>query len=243
MATLLLVRHGRTTANSTGVLAGRSAGVRLDETGEEQAARAAERFAGLQLNAVVSSPLERCRQTAQAIARRQPDGTRVQREKDLVEVDYGEWTGGELKTLAREPLWKVVQGHPAGATFPGGESLAAMSARAVTAVRRWDARVTEEHGPDGIWVAVSHGDVIKAVLADALGMHLDAFQRIVVDPASVSVVRYTPGRPFVLTMNSHEGDLSHLQAKPKAKGRRRRASSDADVGGGAGPSPAAGRRR
>ena len=247
MATLILVRHGRTTANSTGVLAGRSTGVRLDETGEEQVARAGERLAAVQLAAVVSSPLERCRQTAQAIVARQPDALKVTRERDLVEVDYGEWTGGSLKTLAKQPLWKVVQGHPAGATFPGGESLAGMSARSVAAVRRWDARLEDEHGPEAAWVAVSHGDVIKAVLADALGMHLDAFQRIVVDPAAVSVVRYTAGRPFVLTMNTHEGDLSHLQAKPAVKGRRRRAASsdgsDAAVGGGAGPAPTAGRRR
>ena len=111
--------------------------------------------------------------------------------------------------------------------------MADMSARAVAAVRRWDARLTEEHGPDALWAAVSHADIIKAVLADALGMHLDAFQRLVVDPASCSVVRYTPLRPFVLSMNTTEGDLGHL--KPPAKSRRRRrASSDAAVGGGAG---------
>lgn len=248
MATLILVRHGRTTANTSGVLAGRSTGVRLDETGEQQAARAGERMAEVRLAAVVSSPLERCRQTAQAIASAQQvgqqDSVKVAREKGIVEVDYGEWTGASLKTLAKEPLWKVVQGHPAAAAFPGGESLAAMSARSVAAVRRWDARLEEEHGSDAVWVAVSHGDVIKAVLADALGMHLDAFQRIVVDPAAVSVVRYTAGRPFVLTMNSHEGDLSYLQPKPAPKGRRRRTtSSDAAVGGGAGPTSDAGRRR
>ncbi len=235
MATLILVRHGRTTANSSGILAGRSPGVRLDEVGEQQAARAAERLAGLRLAAVVTSPLERCRQTAEAIAAEQGAGAPVTREKGLTEVDYGEWTGGALKTLAKEPLWKVVQGHPAAAAFPGGESLAAMSARAVAAVRRWDARVEEEHDAGAVWAAVSHGDVIKAVLADALGMHLDAFQRIVVDPAAVSVVRYTAGRPFVLTMNSHEGDLAHLQPKRAPKRRRRGTLSDADVGGGAGP--------
>jgi probable phosphomutase (TIGR03848 family) len=245
MATLILVRHGRTTANSSGVLAGRSQGVLLDGTGEQQAERAGERLSAVRLAAVVSSPLERCRQTAQAIAVRQSEKAKVVREKGLVEVDYGEWTGESLKALAKQPLWKVVQGHPAGVTFPGGESLAAMSARSVAAVRRWDAQLEEAHGPEAIWVAVSHGDVIKAVLADALGMHLDAFQRIVVDPASVSVVRYTAGRPFVLTMNTHEGDLSHLQPKPPPKGRRRKAaaSSDAAVGGGAGPAATAGRRR
>ena len=244
MATLILVRHGRTTANSSGVLAGRSTGVRLDELGEQQAARVGDRLAGVKLAALVSSPLERCRQTADAIAAKQPDGPKVTREKELTEVDYGEWTGEALKTLGKQPLWKVVQGHPAGATFPGGESMAAMSARAVAAVRRWDARLEAEHGPEAVWVAVSHGDVIKAVLADALGMHLDAFQRIVVDPASVSVVQYTPGRPFVLTMNSHHGDLGHLQRPPAPKGRRRRsATSDAAVGGGAGPGSPAGERR
>jgi probable phosphomutase (TIGR03848 family) len=243
MATLILVRHGRTSANSSGVLAGRSPGVGLDETGEQQVARTGDRLASLELHALVSSPLERCRQTAQAIADRQPRPIKVVREKGIVEVDYGEWTGEGLKTLAKQPLWKVVQGHPSGATFPGGESLAAMSARAVSAVRRWDSRLEEEHGPEAVWAAVSHGDVIKAVLADALGMHLDAFQRIVVDPASVSVVRYTAGRPFVLSMNTHEGDLAHLRAKPAAKGRRRRpASADAAVGGGAGPAAAPGRR-
>jgi broad specificity phosphatase PhoE len=108
-----------------------------------------------------------------------------------------------------------------------------MSARAVAAVRRWDARVEAEHGADAVWVAVSHGDVIKSILADALGIHLDAFQRIMVDPASLSVVRYTPLRPFVVSMNTTAGDLSHL--RPPAKKRRtRKVSSDAAVGGGAG---------
>src|SRR5436190_913464 len=148
MATLILVRHGRTTANSSGVLAGRSAGVRLDEVGEQQAARVGERLSGVRLAAVVSSPLERCRQTAKAIADKQPGAAKVSREKELTEVDYGEWTGESLKTLAKQPLWKVVQGHPAGATFPGGESMAAMSARAVAAVRRWDARLEAEHGAE-----------------------------------------------------------------------------------------------
>ncbi|HET6560764.1 MAG TPA: histidine phosphatase family protein [Marmoricola sp.] len=235
MATVILVRHGRTTANSTGVLAGRGPGVRLDDLGEQQAARVGERLAGLPLAAVVTSPLERCRQTAKAVADRHPSKPRVVQDKGIVEVDYGEWTGRGLKTLSKEPLWKVVQGHPAGVTFPGGESMAAMSTRAVAAVRRWDASVEAEHGPRAVWVAVSHGDIIKAVLADALGMHLDAFQRIVVDPAAVSVVQYTPGRPFVLMSNTHEGDLSFLAPKADPRRRRRRPDSDAAVGGGAGP--------
>ena len=243
MATVLLVRHGRTTANTAGVLAGRSAGVRLDEVGVEQAARAGDRLATVPLAAVVTSPLERCRQTARALTDRQPTGTAPVRDRGLVEVDYGDWTGAQLGSLAKEPLWKVVQGQPAAATFPGGEGLAAMSARAVATVRRWDAALEAEHGPGAVWAAVSHGDVIKAVLADALGLHLDAFQRIVVDPASVSVVRYTPGRPFVLMTNTVAGDLGFLKPAPK-KGRRRsaraRPDSDAVVGGGAGPAGGAG---
>lgn len=235
MSTVVLLRHGRTTANTAGILAGRSRGVHLDELGEQQAARAAERLAPVPLAAVVTSPLERCVETARAVAARQATRPRLHRDTGIAEVDYGAWTGKELKALAREQLWRGVQGHPAGVTFPEGESMAGMSTRSVAAVRRWDARVEDEHGEDAVWLAVSHGDVIKAVLADALGMHLDVFQRIVVDPASISVVRYTPGRPFVAMMNTVAGDLGHLAPRPKRKGRRRRTTGDAAVGGGAGP--------
>jgi probable phosphomutase (TIGR03848 family) len=234
MATVILARHGRTTANATGVLAGRSKGVDLDEHGVEQARAAAERLAGLPVAAIVTSPLERCRQTARELNAAQQTRLRVSTDRGLLECDYGEWTGRELKTLAKEPMWRTVQSHPSAAEFPGGESMAAMAARAVATVRRWDARVEAEHGPDAVWVAVSHGDVIKAVLADALGMHLDAFQRIVVDPASLSVVRYTPLRPFVVASNTSAGDLAHLRPPARSR-RRRRATSDAPVGGGAGP--------
>jgi probable phosphomutase (TIGR03848 family) len=236
MATLVLARHGRTTANATGVLAGRSKGVHLDERGVEQARAAGERLSGVPLAAAVTSPLERCRETAREMLRGCADAPRVSSERGLVECDYGSWTGRELKTLAKEPMWKTVQSHPSAAEFPGGETMTQMSARAIGAVRRWDARVEAEHGPDAVWLAVSHGDVIKAILADALGIHLDAFQRIVVDPASLSVVRYTPLRPFVVNMNTSAGDLSHLKppARRRARGGRRRTSSDAVVGGGAG---------
>jgi probable phosphomutase (TIGR03848 family) len=236
MATVILVRHGRTTANTAGVLAGRSAGVRLDDLGREQVAGLGTRLAGIPLRAVVSSPMVRCRETATAIAARQEPEASVEREGGLAEVDYGDWTGGSLATLAKEPLWRTVQTHPSAVTFPGGESMSGMAARSVAAVRRWDARVAAQHGDDAPWVAVSHGDVIKAVLADALGIHLDQFQRLVVDPASVSVVRYTPHRPFVLMSNSLGGDLSFLAPPPrKGKGRKRKPSGDATVGGGAGP--------
>lgn len=229
MPTVILARHGRSSANTSGILAGRTAGVSLDDHGRSQARDAAERLAGLPLAAVVTSPLERCRQTARLMA---PEH-RASVERRLAECDYGEWTGRPIKELAKEPLWRTVQAHPSAVTFPGGESMAAMSARAVAAIRDWDARIAAEHGPDAVWMAVSHGDLLKAVLADALGMHLDAFQRIQVDPASLSVVRYAEQRAFVVTSNSSAGSLAHLKP-PKAR-RSRRRDSDAVVGGGAGP--------
>jgi probable phosphomutase (TIGR03848 family) len=237
MATVILARHGRTAANVGGLLAGRSKGVHLDETGVSQATAAAQRLEGLDLAAVVTSPLERCRETVKLLV----PGRRAVADRRLLECDYGDWTGQELKTLAKEKLWRTVQAQPSGARFPGGESLPEMSARAVAAIRDRDRDVEATAGEGAVWLAVSHGDVIKAILADALGMHLDAFQRIVVDPASLSVVRYTPQRAFVVTMNSSSGPLGHL-APPPRKGRRRKRSDDAVVGGGAGPSavPAAG---
>jgi len=228
MATVILARHGRTAANATGVLAGRSPDVHLDETGQQQAASAASRLEGLALSAVVSSPLERCQETSALLA---PDHVAVLEDR-LLECDYGDWTGRELKLLAKEKLWRTVQAQPSAVRFPGGESMPEMSARAVAAVRDRDAALDAEVGEHAVWLAVSHGDVIKAILADALGMHLDAFQRITVDPASFSVVRYTPHRAFVVTMNSHSGSLAHLASKPR---RRRSRTSDAVVGGGAGP--------
>lgn len=231
MATLLLVRHGRTTANASGVLAGRTPGVLLDDTGAEQAARAGARIAAVPISRLVTSPQERCKQTAKAVADGQRGAghkvTRATTEKALAECDYGEWQGQPIKKLLKEPLWRTVQQQPSAVTFPGGESMVAMQHRAVAAVRRIDAAVTAEHGPDAVWVAVSHGDIIKSLLADALGMHLDLFQRINVDPASVSVIRYAADRPYVLASNTHDGDLSWLRKAPPKGG--------AVVGGGAGP--------
>lgn len=239
MATVILVRHGRTTANASGVLAGRTAGVRLDATGRDQAVRTGERLAVVPLAAAVTSPLERCRQTTRALLERQEGDVPTSVDKGITECDYGEWQGRTLKELADEPLWSVVQNHPSAAVFPGGESLAQMQARAVAAVRRHDAAVEAEHGASAVWLAVSHGDIIKSVLADALGMHLDLFQRINVDPASVSIVRYGAARPGVVATNTHAGDLSWLRASPDSDAA---ASGDAAVGGGAGPQAPSGTR-
>jgi len=248
MATVILVRHGRTTANVSGTLAGRLPGVRLDEEGERQAQATADRVAGVRLAALVTSPLERCVQTAELLARAQArpddqgvaaDAPRLTHEERLTECDYGEWQGRRIAELTQEELWRTVQRQPAAAVFPGGEAMAAMSARAVEAVREHDAAVEREHGAGAVWAAVSHGDVIKAILADALGMHLDQFQRIVVDPASVSLVRYTAGRPFALGVNTHGGDLTWLAARSEAA---EVPAEDAVVGGGAGPAAPAGAR-
>ncbi|MEU8301376.1 histidine phosphatase family protein [Micromonospora sp. NPDC048909] len=231
VATLLLLRHGRTTANADGGLAGRQP-VELDETGRAQAAAVGARLRGVPLAAVVSSPLIRCRQTLELAL---PEATPAV-EDGLIECDYGSWEGQPLKKLAKEPLWPVVQQHPSAAVFPQGEAMAAMAARAVAAVRSWDARVTAEHGPEAVWLACSHGDVIKAIVADALGVHLDLFQRIVADPASVTAIRYTPLRPFLVRLNDTGGDLAGLVPAPRKRRRRapRPTDSDAAVGGGAG---------
>jgi probable phosphomutase (TIGR03848 family) len=228
MTTVLLVRHGRTKANADGVLAGHMPGVRLDSQGRRQAAELAERLAEVRIPRIISSPLERTVATADAIAafQRRP----VTRDIDdrFVECKYGDWTGRKLGDLAKEPMWSVVQAHPSAAVFPGaeGESMRDMQHRAVEGIREWNETV----GSDGLYVVVSHGDVIKAILADALGMHLDAFQRIRVDPASLSIVQYTSHRPFVVRSNDSGVDLGRLLKPAKTKAQ----SGDAAVGGGKG---------
>ncbi|WP_166350347.1 MSMEG_4193 family putative phosphomutase [Phytoactinopolyspora limicola] len=224
MPVVLLIRHGRTAANASATLAGRAPGVELDETGEAQVRRLGERFAGLTPARVVSSPLERCVGTAKAIA------DDVHTDERLLECDYGAWTGRRLGELRRMALWKVVQEHPSGATFPGGESMRSMQGRAVEAIRDHDAQVATGAGPNAVWVAVSHGDVIKSIVADALGLHLDQFQRLVINPASITAVSYTERRPFLLRLNDTGDDLRGLWPRRS----RRAPSSDGIVGGGAG---------
>lgn len=226
MATVILVRHGRSTANTSGLLAGRTRGVELDQVGREQATAAGQRLAAVPLAQLVSSPLERCRQTAQFILDRQPGSPYAPIDEDLTECDYGQWQGRALKDLVTEKLWPVVQSQPSAVLFPGGESMVAMQARSIAAIRRHDAAVEAEHGPEAVWAVVSHGDIIKSVLADALGMHLDMFQRLNVAPASISIVNYSSSRPTVFATNTEAGDLSWL-----AQGLK---SGDAPVGGGAG---------
>ncbi|MBO1766476.1 histidine phosphatase family protein [Allobranchiibius sp. GilTou38] len=232
MATLLLLRHGRSSANTAGVLAGWTPDVHLDDTGREQVKRLSEQLADLPLARIVSSPLERCQETAAAVAAPHA-GLQVETDEDLGECKYGAWTGRKISELAKEPLWRTVQDHPAGAVFPPSEdfeseSLAGMHARAVAAVRRLDAEIEAQHGNQAVWCAVSHGDVIKAILADALGLHLDQFQRIMTGPASLSVVRYTPNRPFVVRVNDQARDVADLMPT------KQESSGDATPGGSTG---------
>jgi probable phosphoglycerate mutase len=229
---VLVVRHGLTAATGT-ALAGRTPGIPLDDRGQAQAAAVAERLAQVRLDRIISSPLERCAQTAAAIAARQPGNPEVTVDDRLIEVGYGDWTGQSLRKLSREPLWRVVQAHPSAVTFPGpgGETLPDIQRRAVTAVRDWNARL----GPEAVYLICSHADVIKAILADSLGLHLDLYQRIQIDPCSLSVIRYTPLRPFVERMNDTGGSVTALVRKEKATaGTSALRPGDAPVGGGAG---------
>jgi probable phosphomutase (TIGR03848 family) len=215
-----LVRHGLTEMTGP-VLAGWTPEVHLNERGRTQAAELAARLAPVPLDLVVASPLDRCQETAQAVVDGR-DGLQVQTDDRFGEVRYGDWTGRPLEELAKEDLWKVVQAHPSAVRFPGGEAMADAQHRAVTAVREWNDGLK----PDATFLVCSHGDIIKSIVADALGLHLDQFQRIQADPASVTVIRYTEMRPFVVRLNDNGGKVDDLLAKSGQ-------DSDAPVGGGA----------
>jgi probable phosphomutase (TIGR03848 family) len=222
------------TASTGSALTGRTPGISLDDRGRAQAKAVAARLAEVRLDAIVSSPLDRCFQTAETIAadQRSP-GLTVQTDDRLIEVGYGDWTGKSLRKLSHEPLWRVVQAHPSAVTFPGpdGEALADVQRRVVAAVRDWNERL----GPNGAYLICSHGDVIKALLADSLGLHLDLYQRIIIDPCSLSVIRFTPLRPFVERLNDTGGSVTTLARSEKTPaGPSALRPGDAPVGGGAG---------
>lgn len=200
---VLLVRHG-TTPTTGQVLPGRAPGLHLAERGREQAAQVAERLVGWSnrpgrkgpaISAVYASPLERTRETAAPIAAGL--GLKVTVERGLIECDFGDWTGAELKKLMKLPEWTTVQRYPSGFRFPAGESFTGMQSRMVTTI----ADLCRRHPGEAI-VAVSHADPIKAAVSDALGSHLDQFQRIVVSPCSVTAVSYSATGPTVLAVNS-----------------------------------------
>ena len=243
MTTVLLVRHGLT-ATTGQLLTGWTPGVGLDERGRAQAKALGERLAPIPLNAIVTSPLDRCQQTVEEIvaARAGRTGQAGHGGKQAVpviddrvgECKYGDWTGKPLKELEKDPLWPVVQAHPSAVTFPGaqGESMLDMQHRAVSAVREWNAKL----GKDATYLVCSHGDVIKAIVADSLGLHLDQCQRIVADPCSLTVIRYTPLRPFLIRLNDTGGAVDDLLPRPAAHDGAGH-ESDAVIGGGAGSGP------
>ncbi len=201
---VLLVRHGQTTTTGT-LLPGRAPGLHLADKGVEQAQQVAARIAELdRVDAVYASPLERTRETAAPIAKAR--GLKVTIERGLLECDFGEWTGQELKTLMKLPEWTTVQRYPSGFRFPGGESFPEMQTRMVGAIDKLRAA-----HKGGVVVAVSHADPIKALVAHALGTHLDLFQRIVISTCSVTAIAYTGGGPVVLTVNSTGTALKELR--------------------------------
>ena len=206
---VLLVRHGQTPTTGK-VLPGRAAGLHLAEVGQQQAQRAAERIAQLtKVDAIYSSPLERARETAAPIAAAlavKQRAVKAQIDKGLVECDFGDWTGAELKALMKLPEWNTVQRAPSTFTFPNGESFTAMQNRIVGTIDRLRAK-----HPGGVVVCVSHADPIKAAVAHAMGTHIDLFQRIVISTCSVSAIAYGMGAPVVLTDNSTGGSLAELR--------------------------------
>ncbi len=217
MSIALLVRHGHSTGNAGGLLSGRMPGVGLTDRGRAEVEALGAALAAVPVVRVVASPLERCQQTATALLAARTGDLVVETDDRLSEAAYGAWTGRPLKELATEPLWRTVQSQPSAARFPDSETYAAeslteMATRVVGAVRALDAAVEAAHGADAVWVAVTHGDLVKAVVADASGVHLDQFQRFVVETASVAAVRYTAYRPFLLGINADPARLGSLTA-------------------------------
>jgi probable phosphomutase (TIGR03848 family) len=210
---LLLVRHGHTPTAGR-ILTGWTKGVHLSERGREQAEALVRRLDGVPIDAIYSSPLERCRETAAPLAKAR--GLRVHLRRDLLEVDYGEWSGRSIRQLARTRAWRAVQDAPSAVRFPGGETLRGVQARAVDAVRA----IAEAH-PEGTVVVVTHADVVRLALAELLGIPLDLYQRLAVDPGSLSAVALADTRIKVLRVND-TGDLSGLVPPTGRRGRRRR---------------------
>jgi probable phosphomutase (TIGR03848 family) len=203
MGTLLLIRHGRTDANVNGILAGRTPGVVLDEVGRTATEELSARLQGVKIARVISSPLERTLETAAILF---DSNVEVATEDRLLECDYGDWQGTKLSELSTHELWPIVQQRPDEMIFPNGESMNEMSKRACEAVREWDAQLTSEHGDKVVWAAVSHGDIIKAICADAMGLPLRKFQSLLIEPASVSVIHYSESGSAVSKLNDTGSD-------------------------------------
>lgn len=202
---ILLIRHG-TTPTTGRLLPGRAPGLHLADRGREEAASVAERLAGLAIDALYTSPLERSVETAALAEAR--TGLRARHEPGLLECDFGDWTGAELAELAKLPEWATVQREPSAFRFPGGESFIELRDRMHETLER----IRSAHA-GGLVVCFSHADPIRVYLSDALGMPLDAMQRVSVSTCSVSAIAYRDGAdPVVLTVNSTNSSLADLVA-------------------------------
>ena len=197
MTIFYLVRHG-VTSHTGHRLSGRMPDIHLSDAGRGEAEVAATSLVKVRLKSIYSSPIDRCIETARTIADKH--GLPVRTRKDLAEVEYGTWTNKSLKTVARTKLWSSVQKWPAGTRFPEGESFVEIQSRGVAVLEDLRTR----HPKDRICV-VSHGDVIRLVMAHYMGVHLDLFQRILITPASISVLSVTDSGPVVLTLNAPPG--------------------------------------
>ena len=224
MTRILLIRHAHSVANQRGILAGRTDGVVLTDEGMSQSEGLAKRLAGSKISKIHISPLERCHLTMAPLVKSIPskDRPKIVVNEDLSEVDYGKWTGKKLSALYREKLWKVVQNRPSAMYFPAGEGLAHVQVRGMRALHSAAAE-------GGLQVLVSHGDVIKSIVAGVLGAHLDNFQKIVIDPASVTVLDFDGTDFRVLTLNNTSTPIADF-AKTSDKKRPVKAL----LGGGSG---------
>ena len=212
MAKIVLIRHAHSRANAAGVLSGRLPDVHLSKTGQEQAKRLAERLGKLTISKVQVSPMERCAETLEPWLIKYGKNVAVVSDKNLVEVDYGKWSGKKLAVLSRAKLWRKIQSQPSSVTFPEGESLAQMQVRAMQSVHNFFDSDLE------LMIMVSHGDVIKAIVASALGMHLDDFQRIVIDPASITILESHGGAIRLTRLNDSDSSVSELLQSKKNRG-------------------------
>ena len=210
MPKIVLIRHAHSTANAAGVLSGQLAGVHLSKSGQEQAERLAERLGKLTISQIQVSPMDRCSETLAPWLTKYGKSVKVITDQNLIEVDYGKWSGKKLATLSRVKLWRKVQSQPSAVTFPEGEGLAQMQVRAMKSVHEFFASDLD------LTIMVSHGDVIKAIVASSLGMHLDDFQRIVIDPASITILESNGGYIRLTRLNDSDSSVSELlQSKNK----------------------------
>lgn len=211
---LVLIRHAHSEANAAGILSGRLPNVHLTEKGVEQSKNLAVRLGKFPVSNLRISPMERCFETISPWINSivLPNNPRFEPviDEELTEVDYGSWSGKKLAVLSKNKLWKIVQESPSRMYFPKGEGIAQMQSRAMKSVHEAISSKAK-----GAAVIVSHGDVIKSIVASALGMHLDEFQRVVIDPASVSILDYSSTKPRVLLLNDSRSVVTELLVSPK----------------------------